>query len=110
MKKFTYWLLGEKAGRFTESKWKWLWGISPESREVLKPLIQKYEQTRQAYEGKLRELQRCDRQVLSAQRNGDVEAMHSASLQVTQLETLLPQLEEQVKQAEQSMIEMKLEA
>ncbi|MEK0179469.1 PspA/IM30 family protein [Microcoleus anatoxicus] len=53
------------------------------------------------YEEKVREMQTIERQAIAASRNGNEEAARLAMSKVIQTEQILPQLEAQVKQAEQ---------
>ncbi len=124
MKKFIYWLMGEKAGRTIVGTWNWLWGIpvdaggqvavevAEESLRSMQESVQKlaeavstqvaaYQRAKQKYEGKVKEIQSAEGQAKTAQRNGNEEAARLAMTRVLQIEQLLPQLEEQVKQAEQ---------
>lgn len=105
MKKFMYWLMGDTAGRVVEMSWNWLWGISEEPDEALSELIQEYERAKQEYEGKLREVQQCERQAIAFLHDGNDAAARSARLKASQVEQLLPQLEEQVRQAEKLIME-----
>ncbi|MFS8119825.1 MAG: PspA/IM30 family protein [Microcoleus sp.] len=124
MKKVLYWLMGEKAGRTIVGTWNWLWGIPVESggkiaigtaEESLRSMqesVQKlatavstqvaaYQRAKSKYEEKVREMQTVERQAITAQRNGNDEAARMAMAKVIQTEQILPQLESQVKQAEQ---------
>ncbi len=124
MKKVVYWLMGEKAGRTLVGAWNWLWGIPVESggkvavavaEESLKSMqesVQKlaqavamqvgsYEKAKQKYEGKVQEFKHFEKQAAIAQRSGNEDAARLAMTKVIQVEQLLPQLETQVKQAEQ---------
>ncbi|MDJ0556650.1 MAG: PspA/IM30 family protein [Microcoleaceae cyanobacterium MO_207.B10] len=123
MKKFLYWLMGEKAGRAMVGTWNWLWGIPVESggrvsvevaEESLRSMqesVQKlatavatqvsaYERAKQKYEAKVKEMQTFENQAMMAQRNGNEEAARLAMSKVIQTEQILPQLEAQVLQAE----------
>ncbi len=124
MKKVIYWLMGEKAGRTIVGTWNWLWGMPIESggqvaievsEEALRSMnesVQKlaqavsiqvaaYERAKHKYEDKVKELRLFENQAMTAQRNSNEEAARLAMTKVLQIEQLLPQLEGQVKQAEQ---------
>ena len=124
MKKFIYWLMGEKAGRTIVGTWNWLWGIpvdsggqvavevAEESLRSMQESVQKlaeavstqvaaYQRAKQKYEEKVKEMRSSENQAMTAQRSGNEEAARLAMTRVLQIEKLLPQLEEQVKQAEQ---------
>ncbi len=60
-----------------------------------------YQRAKTKYEEKVREMQTLERQAITAQRNGNEEAARLAMSKVIQTEQILPQLESQVKQAEQ---------
>jgi phage shock protein A len=123
MKKFIYWLMGEKAGRTIVGSWNWLWGIPVESggqvavevaeeslrsmqesvqklAEAVSTQVAAYQRAKQKYEEKVKEMRSSENQAITAQRNGNEEAARLAMTRVLQIEKLLPQLEEQVKQAE----------
>jgi phage shock protein A len=124
MKKFLYWLMGEKAGRTIVGVWNWLWGlpvesggkvsvaVAEESLRSMQESVQKlaaavakqvaaYQRAKTKYEEKVREMQTLERQAITAQRNGNEEAARLAMSKVIQTEQILPQLEAQVQQAEQ---------
>lgn len=123
MKKFIYWLMGEKAGRAIVGIWNWLWGLPVESggkiavetaEEALRDMqasVQKlseavatqvaaYQRAKQKYQDKVQEIQKLERQAITAQKQGNEEAARLAMSKVIQIEQLLPQLEVQVQQAE----------
>lgn len=123
MKKFIYWLMGEKAGRAIVGTWNWLWGLPVESggkiavetaEEALRDMqasVQKlseavatqvaaYQRAKQKYQDKVQEMQKLERQAIAAQKQGNEEAARLAMSKVIQIEQLLPQLEVQVQQAE----------
>ncbi|HAT13377.1 MAG TPA: hypothetical protein DCS91_07210 [Microcoleaceae bacterium UBA11344] len=124
MKKVLYWLMGEKAGRTIVGAWNWMWGlpvesggkvavaVAEESLRSMQESVQKlatavstqvaaYQRAKTKYEEKVREMQNIERQAVTAQRNGNEEAARLAMSKVIQTEQILPQLEAQVKQAEQ---------
>jgi phage shock protein A len=124
VKQFIYWLVGDKAGRVLVSSWNWLWGLPVESggkvavevaEESLRSMqasvqqlaqavstqVAAYERAKQKYKAKVRELEVSEQQALSAQTHGNQDAARLAMTKVIQIEQLLPQLEEQVMQAEQ---------
>jgi phage shock protein A len=127
MKKVIYWLLGEKAGRTVVGAWNWLWGIpvesggkiavavAEESLQSMQESVHKlatavaaqdaaYKRAKQKYESKAKELQTFEGQALIAQRSGNQEAARMAMTKVIQVEQVLPQFEEMVKQAEKAVI------
>lgn len=124
MKKFVYWLMGEKAGRTIVGTWNWLWGlpvesggpvavaVAEESLQSMQASVQKlaqavatqmaaYERAKQKYEQKAKEMATLEQQAMTAQQRGNEEAARLAMVQVIQIEQLLPQLEAQVQQADQ---------
>ncbi len=60
-----------------------------------------FQRAKTKYEEKVREMQTVERQAITAKRNGNEEAARLAMSKVIQTEDILPQLEAQVKQAEQ---------
>lgn len=124
MKKVLYWLMGDKAGRTIVGAWNWMWGlpvesggpvavaVAEESLRSMQESVQKlaaavstqvaaYQRAKTKYEEKVREMQTVERQALTAKRNGNDEAARFAMSKLIQTEQILPQLESQVKQAEQ---------
>lgn len=115
--------MGEKAGRVAVGTWNWLWGmpvesggkvaveVAEESLRSMQESVQKlaeavaiqvaaYQRAKQKYEAKVQELQSFERQAATAQSQGNEDGARLAITRVIQIEQLLPQLEEQVKQAE----------
>jgi phage shock protein A len=124
MKKAIYWLMGEKAGRVVVGTWNWAWGlpveqggkvavrVAEESLQSMQESVKKlaeavamqvgsYERAKKKYEEKVQELKNLEQQAATAQRLGNEDAARMAITRVLQIEQLLPQLEAQVKQAEQ---------
>jgi phage shock protein A len=124
MKKVLYWLMGDKAGRTIVGAWNWMWGlpvesggpvavaVAEESLRSMQESVQKlaaavstqvaaYQRAKTKYEEKVREMQTVERQAKTAKRNGNEEAARFAMSKLIQTEQILPQLESQVKQAEQ---------
>ena len=124
MKKVLYWLMGDKAGRTIVGAWNWMWGlpvesggpvavaVAEESLRSMQESVQKlaaavstqvaaYQRAKTKYEEKVREMQTVERQAITAKRNGNDEAARFAMSKLIQTEQILPQLESQVKQAEQ---------
>ncbi|MBH8561013.1 PspA/IM30 family protein [Nostoc sp. CENA67] len=123
MKKFVYWLMGERAGRTIVGTWNWLWGmpvesggkvavaVAEESLQSMQESVQKlaqavamqeasYQTAKSKYQTKVKELQTLEQQASIAQRSGNQEAARMAMTKVIQTEQILPKLEEMVKQAE----------
>lgn len=123
MKKFIYWLMGEKAGRTLVGGWNWLWGlpvesggqvsveVAEESLRSMQESVQKlaqavstqvaaYQRAKQKYEEKVKEMKSFEQQATTAQRNGNEEAARLAMSKAISIEQFLPQLESQVQQAE----------
>ncbi|MEO0947068.1 MAG: PspA/IM30 family protein [Cyanobacteria bacterium J06641_5] len=134
MKKAIYWLMGEEGGRATLAIWRWLWGLpvtpepepEPEPQKVLEvaeaslqtmqaSVKQLAQATNQQYEGyrqakrkylqRVRELEQLERMAALAQQEGRKDDARIAVARAMHLEEFLPQLEEQVKRAEQFMQE-----
>jgi phage shock protein A len=126
MKKFIYWLMGDKAGRTVVGTWNWLWGmpvesggkvavaVAEESLQSMQESVQKlasavaiqegsYKTAKQKYESKVKELQTFEHQAIAAKNSGNEEAARMAMTKVLQTEQILPKLEELVKQAEQAV-------
>ena len=124
MKKVLYWLMGDKAGRTIVGAWNWMWGlpvesggpvavaVAEESLRSMQESVQKlaaavstqvaaFQRAKTKYEEKVREMQTLERQAKTAKRNGNDEAARFAMSKLIQTEQILPQLESQVKQAEQ---------
>src|SRR4028118_1044156 len=124
MKKALYWLMGAKAGGPRVGAWNGMGGlpvdsggpvavaVAEESLRSMQESVQKlaaavstqvaaYQRAKTKYEEKVREMQTVERQAITAQRNGNEEAARLAMSKVIQTEQILPQLEAQVKQAEQ---------
>ncbi len=115
--------MGETGGRATLAIWNWLWGISPEpepdaiaiaeaSLRIMQESVQRltqvanqqyegYQQTKRKYMQRVRELEQLESAADLAQQSGRQEEARAAVLRAVQLEQFLPQLEGQVKQAEQ---------
>ena len=116
--------MGDKAGRTIVGAWNWMWGlpvesggpvavaVAEESLRSMQESVQKlaaavstqvaaYQRAKTKYEEKVREMQTVERQAITAKRNGNDEAARFAMSKLIQTEQILPQLESQVKQAEQ---------
>jgi len=123
MKKFVYWLMGERAGRVIVSSWNWLWGrpieadshgavnVAEESLRAMQLSVQQlsqavstqaisYERAKKKYEIKVKELQDAESQAALAQRLGNTDAARLAMARALQIERFLPQLEQRVRQVE----------
>jgi phage shock protein A len=117
-------LMGEKAGRTVVGTWNWLLGkpveqggkltvaIAEESLQSMQESVQKltsavamqvgsYEKAKKKYEEKVAELKRLEGTAATAQKMGNMDAARLSMSKAIQIEQLLPQLEVQVKQAEQ---------
>ncbi|MFP4134489.1 MAG: PspA/IM30 family protein [Halothece sp.] len=123
MKKFIYYLFGERAGRFIVVTWNWLWGISEPSEqeqavsEAKKSLqqmqasvekltqavavqVENYQEAEEHYSKKVREYQDLETKAKSLNASGDTESARLTMIQVVQLEKILPRLKENVENAE----------
>lgn len=124
MKKFIYWLMGERGGQATMGVWNWLWGIAPESpqpqvsleaaeqslqlmQESVKKLEEAvstqnsaYQRAKQKYQAKVKEIEKFEQEALLAEQNGNEHQARLALSKAIQIEKILPQLAEQVKRAE----------
>jgi phage shock protein A len=123
MKKFIYYLFGERAGRLIVVTWNWLWGISEPSEqeqavsEAEKSLqemqasvdqltqavatqVQNYQDAEEHYSKKVREYQDLETKAKALKANGNTESARLTMIQAVQLEKILPQLKENVENAE----------
>lgn len=126
MKKFMYWLMGEKAGRTIVGTWNWLWGmpiesggkvavaVAEESLQSMQESVHKlaeavaiqeasYKTAKNKYETKIKELRTLEQQANIAQRSGNQEAARIAMTKAIQTEQILSKLEEMVNQAQTSV-------
>jgi len=124
MRKGIYFLFGEKAGRTVVGGWNWLWGkpveeggqvavaVAEESLRTMQESVQQltqavatqvaaYQRAQQKYQEKVKEYKLYEQQARTAQKNGNEDAARLAMGRLLQVEGILPQLEEQVKLAEQ---------
>jgi phage shock protein A len=122
VKKFVYWLMGDRAGRVVVGTWNWLWGrpveaggkvavaVAEESLVSMQESVQKlakavalqvgsYERAQSKYQQKIEELKTNEQQARFAQRAGHDDGARLAMTRAIQIEKLLPSLEEQVQQA-----------
>ena len=122
MKKFVYWLMGERAGRVVVGSWNWLWGrpveaggkvavaVAEESLLSMQESVQKlakavamqvgaYERAQSKYQQKIQEFKNFEQQARLAQRMGKDDAARLSMSRAIQIEKLLPSLEQQVQQA-----------
>lgn len=129
-KYFLYWLIGEKSGRTLVGIWNWLWGIPVESggkiavevaqeslesmhtafaqlAESVATVVAAHEKAQNKYNAKNQELKQAESQALLAYQQGNEEAARLAMSRVIALERLLPQMAEQVAQAEKIVIAAK---
>ncbi len=123
MKKFVYYLFGERAGRFIVVTWNWLLGVSEPSEqeqavsEAEKSLeqmqasvekltqavavqVQNYQEAEQHYTNKVKEYQDLETKAKALKANGNTESARLTMIQAVQLEKILPQLKENVENAE----------
>lgn len=123
MKKFIYYLFGERAGRLIVVSWNWLWGVSEPSEqeqavsEAEKSLqqmqasvekltqavavqVQNYQEAEAHYSKKVREYQDLETKAKALKANGNIESARLTMIQAVQLEKVLPQLKENVENAE----------
>ena len=122
MKKFVYWLMGDRAGRVVVGTWNWLWGrpveaggkvavaVAQESLFSMQESVHKlakavamqvgaYERAQSKYQQKIQELKNFEQQARLAQRMGKDDAARLSMSRAIQIEKLLPSLEQQVQQA-----------
>ena len=130
MKKLIYWLIGDRTARVLFGTWNWLLGLPVEPggkiavevaeeslRSMQESVVQLtesvakvkavYDRAKEKYEVKKREFQQAESQAILAHRNGNEEAARLAMSKAILIEQLLPQLAEQVRQAEQWLLTMK---
>lgn len=123
MKKFIYYLFGERAGRFIVVTWNWLWGVSEPSeqeqavsdaekslaqmQESVEKLTQavtvqvkNYQEAEKHYTNKVKEYQDLETKAKALKANGNTESARLTMIQAVQLEKILPQLKENVENAE----------
>lgn len=121
-KKFIYWLLGETAGRTLVGTWKWVWGLPVESggkiaqkvaqeslqsmqesiaqlTEGVSKVVAAYRLTQDRYDKKQKEFQEAEQQAELAYRRGDEEAARLLITKAIAIERIMPQLKQQVEQA-----------
>ncbi|MEM9267203.1 MAG: PspA/IM30 family protein [Cyanobacteria bacterium P01_F01_bin.13] len=124
MKKVVIWFFGDRAGRTLIGTWNWFWGRPLEAgnkltvevaqaalvdmqasvaklAESVAKIQGSYQQAKAKYDHKLVEHQRLEAKAQLAQHHGNEAAARMAISQTIVLEKLLPQLEDQVQQAEQ---------
>jgi phage shock protein A len=131
-----YWLMGDRAGRTLTATWNWLWGVPLEhhpqiAKEVAQESLQSmqnsvtqlmnsvatvmtaHQQAKAIYDRKHKEFRQAEEQALLAHQHGEEETAHLAMGRAIQIESLLPQLQERVTQAqrlaEQMQQKLKLE-
>ena len=122
-KQFIYWFVGERAGRVLTATWSWLWGLPVESggkiavevaqeslqamqksvaqlTQSVATLMAAYQQAKNKYEIKQKELRQAEQQAILAQKQGNEEAARMAMTKVVVIDRVLPTLAEQVAKAE----------
>ncbi len=123
LKRFFYWLMGDRAGRVIVGTWHWLWGIPVEpggkiaeevAQEALSgmqqsvaqlaqsvaSLIASYQRAKEKYASKEKEFHQAEHQARLAQQMGNEEVARLAMSKAILIERLLPQLQDQVQRAE----------
>ncbi|HEY9859031.1 MAG TPA: PspA/IM30 family protein, partial [Candidatus Obscuribacterales bacterium] len=118
-----YWFVGERAGRVLTATWSWLWGLPVESggkiavevaqeslqamqksvaqlTQSVATLMAAYQQAKNKYEIKQKELRQAEQQAILAQKQGNEEAARMAMTKVVVIDRVLPTLAEQVAKAE----------
>ena len=123
MKKFIYGFFGERAGRLIIVTWNWLWGIdqAPDDdravstaeaslREMQASVdkltqavtvqVQNYKQAEERYTQKVQEFRDLEKNAQALKAEGNLEQARLTMIQAIQLEKILPQLKENVENAE----------
>jgi len=123
MKKLVYWFMGDRAGQIIVSLWNWLWGAPVESEdkvavevaqesiytmqqsvyqlvEAVGTMTASYQRTKEKYQSRQREAQLAEQRATSAYRHGDEATARLAMSRAIAIERILPQLANQVAQAE----------
>ena len=123
MKKFIYGFFGERAGRLIIVTWNWLWGISESSeqeqavstaeaslREMQNSVeqltqavtvqVKNYQQAEERYSAKVQEFKDLETKAQTLKAGGNPESARLTMIQAIQLEKILPQLKENVENAE----------
>ncbi len=129
-KNFVYWLLGERLGRLTVVTWNWLWGNSEPSEpeqavsnaeqslrtmqesvdkltQAVEIQVQNYREAEQYYRQKVEEYQELQGKAKVYKSSGNTEQARLTMIQVVQLEKLLPQLKQNVENAEKYVTDAK---
>jgi len=130
VKKFIYWLLGDRMGRLTVVTWNWLWGKTEPSEpekavntaqqslqtmqesvnkltQAVEQQFQNYQQAEQYYSNKVREYQELQTKAKMLKEGGNTEQARLTMIQAVQLEKILPQLKQNVENAEQYVTDAK---
>lgn len=123
MKKFIYGFFGERAGRLIIVTWNWLWGISEPSQQeqavstaeaslqemqnsveqltqAVTVQVNNYQQAEERYSAKVQEFKDLEAKAQTLKAGGNPEAARLTMIQAIQLEKILPQLKENVENAE----------
>lgn len=122
MKKFIYGFFGERAGRLIIVSWNWLWGISETSdneavttaeqslrtmqdsveklTQAVATQVKNYQQAEEKYSQKAQELKDLETKAKMLKAQGNTEAARLTMIQAIQLEKILPQLKDNVENAE----------
>jgi phage shock protein A len=123
MKNLICWFMGDRVSRILVSLWNWLWGVPLESEdkvavevaqaslctmqqsvyqlmEAVATVTATYQRTKEKYQSRQREAQLAEQRAASAYRNGDKATARLAMSRAIAIERILPQLADQVAQAE----------
>jgi len=123
MKKFIYGFFGERAGRLIIVSWNWLWGISESSEQeqavstaeaslqqmqnsveqltqAVTVQVKNYRQAEQRYSAKVQEVKDLETKAQTLKAQDNTEAARLTMIQAIQIEKILPQLKENVENAE----------
>lgn len=124
MKKFIYWLMGDRAGKVIVGSWNWLWGIPVESgaptsvsrahdslrimqdsvaklATAVSAQVNAYKIAKETYQAKVKEKQTLEKEAHLSQQIGKEDEARLAMMKAIQIEQILPQFEAQLRQAEE---------
>ena len=123
LKGLLYWLVGDRAGHVMVATWHWLWGIPiqpggkiaeevaqeslysmqksvEELAQAVASLMASYQRAKDKYETKKKEFQQAEQQALLAQGMKNEKAARLAMSKAILIERVLPQLQNQVEEAD----------